>query len=167
MCLLFFGVLLKAKMHIRPALLSDIPQLQVLYQKQFADLKRQQPYSFKADLPAISFLRESIESEDCDFLVAVNQNTLIGMTALFIEHTLPYECFVSHRYLNFADLYVEEEYRNQGIGKQLIEAVKNWATQKQVDYIELLVLKQNSKAMQLYLEQAFEVVHTTMRYKLK
>lgn len=153
-------------MIIRPAVLEDMEALQLLYQKQFLDLQRHQPYSFKADLPALSFLQETIEDDDCEFLLAVDQNLIVGMAALFIEQTLPYECFVPHRYLNFADLYIEEAYRNQGIGKQLIQAVKDWAKRKQVDYIELLVLKQNTKALQLYLEQAFEVVHTTMRYRI-
>ena len=153
-------------MIIRPAVLADIEDLQLLYQKQFADLQSHQPYSFKADLPDLSFLQETIEDDDCEFILALDQNRIIGMTALFIEQTLPYECFVPHRYLNFADLYVEETYRNRGIGKQLIQAVKDWAKLKQVDYIELIVLKQNSKALQLYLEQEFEIVHTTMRYRL-
>ncbi|WHT39197.1 MULTISPECIES: GNAT family N-acetyltransferase [Myroides] len=153
-------------MVIRPAVLADIEALQLLYQKQFADLQRHQPYSFKADLPALCFLQETIEQADCEFILAVDQGKLVGMAALFIEQTLPYECFVSHRYLNFADLYVEVDYRNQGLGKQLIQAVKEWAKQKEVDYIELLVLKQNNQALQLYLEQAFEIVHTTLRYRL-
>lgn len=154
-------------MIIRPAVIGDIEELQVLYQKQFLDLQRYQPYFFKADLPAFSFLKETIEDESCDFILAIDQNKIIGMTALFIEHTLPYECFVSHRYLNFADIYIEESYRNQGLGKQLIQAVKAWAKAKEVAYIELLVLQQNTRAMQLYLEQEFEVAHTTLRYKLK
>lgn len=153
-------------MVIRPAVLADMEALQLLYQKQFTDLQSHQPYSFKADLPALSFLQETIEDENCDFILAVDENKIIGMAALFIEQTLPYECFVPHRYLNFADLYVEADYRNQGLGRQLIQAVKEWAKQKQVDYIELLVLKQNNRALQLYLEQAFEIVHTTLRYRL-
>ncbi|MGS4344260.1 N-acetyltransferase family protein [Myroides odoratus] len=153
-------------MVIRPAVLADMKALQLLYQKQFADLQHHQPYSFKADLPAFDFLQETIEAEDCEFILAVNQGQLVGMAALFIEQTLPYECFVPHRYLNFADLYVEAPYRNQGLGKQLIQAVKDWAKQKQVDYIELLVLKQNNSALQLYLAQEFEIVHTTMRYRI-
>lgn len=153
-------------MVIRPAVLADMKALQLLYQKQFADLQHHQPYSFKADLPALDFLQETIEAEDCEFILAVDQGQLVGMAALFIEQTLPYECFVPHRYLNFADLYVEAPYRNQGLGKQLIQAVKDWAKQKQVDYIELLVLKQNNSALQLYLAQEFEIVHTTMRYRI-
>jgi len=153
-------------MIIRPAQLSDITPLQLLYQKQFADLQRHQPYSFKADLPDIAFLTETIQDPDCDFILAVEQDTIVGMTALFIENTLPYECFVPHRYVNFADLYVEAAYRNHGIGKQLIQAVKAWAKEKEVDYIELMVLKQNKQALALYLLQEFEIVHTTMRYTL-
>ncbi|MBB1151087.1 GNAT family N-acetyltransferase [Myroides sp. NP-2] len=153
-------------MIIRPAVVEDMAALQLLYQKQFADLQRHQPYSFKADFPALSFLQETIEDDESTFILAVDQDHLVGMTALFIERTLPYECFVSHRYLNFADLYVEEAYRNRGIGKQLIQAVKAWASQKKVDYIELMVLKQNTEALKLYVEQEFEPVHTTLRYRL-
>lgn len=153
-------------MHIRPALIEDIPQLQLLYQKQFVVMQEYQPEYFKADLPAIEFLEETILSDEWDFLVAVDEDRLLGMVALFIEHTLPYECFVQHRYLNFADIYVEPEYRNSGIGKQLIDAVKQWAKDKQVDYIELLVVEQNKRAYDLYLKEHFEPVHTVMRYKI-
>ncbi|MDM1097382.1 GNAT family N-acetyltransferase [Myroides odoratimimus] len=137
---------------IRPAKLEDIPQLQLLYQKQFIVMQEYQPDYFKADLPAIEFLEETIQSDEWDFLIAVDNEQLIGMVALFIEHTLPYECFVQHRYLNFADIYVEPEYRSSGIGKQLIDAVKQWAKEKKVDYIELLVVEQNKRAYELYLE---------------
>lgn len=154
-------------MTIREATLSDIPQLQLLYQKQFETLQKYQPTYFKADLPAVDFLQETIESDDCEFIIAEDNGTLIGMVALFIEETLPYECFVPHRYLNFADIYVAPAYRNQTIGKQLINAVKQWAFIKQVDYIELLVLKQNQKAYDLYLREEFEPVHTVMRYTMK
>ncbi|MDM1397300.1 GNAT family N-acetyltransferase [Myroides odoratimimus] len=152
--------------HIRPAILEDIPQLQLLYQKQFVVMQEYQPDYFKADLPAIDFLEETIQSDEWDFLVAVDQGKLIGMVALFIEQTLPYECFVPHKYLNFADIYVEPEYRSKGIGKQLIDAVKQWAKHRQVDYIELLVVEQNKRAYDLYLKEHFEPVHTVMRYKI-
>lgn len=151
---------------IRPATVEDIPQLQLLYQKQFEVMQEYQPDYFKADLPAIDFLEETIQSDAYDFLVAVDKNTLIGMVALFIEHTPPYECFVQHTYLNFADIYVDPAYRSLGIGKQLIDAVKQWAKNKQVDYIELLVVEQNKRAYDLYLKEHFEPVHTVMRYQL-
>lgn len=154
-------------MNIRKANLFDIPQLQLLYQKQFETLQEYQPIYFKADLPAVDFLVETIESDDCEFIIAEDNETLIGMVALFIEETLPYECFVPHRYLNFADIYVAPSYRNKAIGKHLIAAVKKWAIEKQVDYIELLVLKQNQKAYDLYLREEFEPMHTVMRYTVK
>lgn len=154
-------------MVIRKAINSDITELQLLYQKQFEALQEYQPTYFKADLPAVDFLKETIESNDCEFIIAEDNGMLIGMVALFIEETLPYECFVPHRYLNFADIYVTPAYRNQNIGKQLIAEVKQWAIAKQVDYIELLVLKQNQGAYDLYLREEFEPVHTVMRYTVK
>ncbi|MDX4975470.1 hypothetical protein [Myroides odoratimimus] len=49
---------------IRPARLEDIPQLQLLYQKQFVVMQEYQPDYFKADLPAIEFLEETIQSDE-------------------------------------------------------------------------------------------------------
>ncbi|WP_267739643.1 GNAT family N-acetyltransferase [Myroides injenensis] len=153
-------------MIIRKATYEDLPQLQLLYQKQFKAMHDYQPYYFADVIPDKTFLEEVIEREDWEFIIAVDNNQLVGMVALFIEETLPYECFIPHRYLNFADIFVEEEYRKKGIGKQLIDAVKSWAKDKEVDYIELIVLKQNSKAYDLYLKEEFEPVHTVMRYKI-
>ncbi|MTG98865.1 MULTISPECIES: GNAT family N-acetyltransferase [Myroides] len=153
-------------MTIRVAELTDIEQLQLLYQKQLKTQQVYQPYYFKADLPAVDFLEETIKSDQAEFIVVEHEGQLIGMAALFIEETLPYECYVSHRYLNFADLYVEEGFRNKGLGKELIENVKKWGKEKKVDYIELLVLRENSKAQALYLKESFETVHSVMRYKL-
>lgn len=154
-------------MTIRNAVSADIPQLQLIYQQQFQALQAYQPDYFKADLPAIDFLQETIDADDCEFIIAEDKGIIIGMVALFIEETLPYECFVPHRYLNFADIYVVPSYRNQTIGRQLIAEVKRWAATKKVDYIELLVLKQNVQAYELYLREAFEPVHTVMRYTIK
>ncbi|MGL4584846.1 MAG: GNAT family N-acetyltransferase [Flavobacterium sp.] len=151
---------------IRPAILEDIIQVQLLYKKQLDVMQEHQPYYYKTDFIDLTFLKEMIESNDNDFLLAINNNEIVGMTALFIEHTLPYECFVPHRYLNFADIYVEPEYRSKGVGKQLIDAVKQWAKEKQVDYIELYVVKENPRAYDLYVKEHFEPVHTVMRFKV-
>lgn len=151
---------------IRPAILEDILQIQLLYKKQLDVMQEHQPYYYKTDFIDLAFLEEMINSIDNDFLVAVDHNEIVGMVALYIEHTLPYECYVPHRYLNFADIYVEPEYRSKGVGKQLIDAVKQWAKDKQVDYIELYVVKENPRAYDLYFKEGFEEVHTVMRYKI-
>jgi GNAT superfamily N-acetyltransferase len=60
-----------------------------------------------------------------------------------------------------ADLYqvwVRPNYRCLGAGQMLLEAVKAWAVDKQVDFLELGLTCGDSPAMRLYLRAGFEPV---------
>ena len=64
------------------------------------------------------------------------------------------------------DLVVDVDFRGQGIGKQLIESVKNWTLERNLEYIELNVLSENKKAINLYKKINFKEKMKTMRMKL-
>ena len=64
------------------------------------------------------------------------------------------------------DLVVDVDFRGQGIGKQLIESVKNWTLERNLEYIELNVLSENKKAIYLYKKINFKEKMKTMRMKL-
>ncbi|WP_455682645.1 GNAT family N-acetyltransferase [Thomasclavelia sp.] len=57
-------------------------------------------------------------------------------------------------------------FRGKGIGKKLIERVKNWSLEKNSEYIELNVLNENTRAIDLYKLMNFEEKMKTMRMKL-
>ena len=64
-------------------------------------------------------------------------------------------------------LFVLEEYRNQGIGKELInEAIKVCKNYK-VKYVDINVMKENTVAKNLYQELNFNELEIKMRKELK
>ena len=157
----------KNNRQLRVASLEDLTQIQVLFQKHLATLEHNQAYYYKScDILDANFIKHTIENKEAEFLVIEEEQKLIGFALIYIENTLPYECFVPRRYVNFADLFIEEDYRCQGLGRAIIKEVKTWAKKQKADYIELFVQEQNPKAYQLYLKEAFEPVHTVMRLKL-
>lgn len=52
-------------------------------------------------------------------------------------------------------VFIEEEYRHQGIGKQVIKKALELARKKKVDSVELVVNKDNKIAKSLYKKAGF------------
>ena len=63
------------------------------------------------------------------------------------------------------NLYIDEEYRNFGIGKKLVESFANWAKEKYLDdyEIELNCIANNDKALSFYEKLGFKTVRLTLR----
>ena len=154
-------------MQLRNATVEDTTQIQKLFQKHLATLENNQAFYYKScDILDVNFIEQTIANTTAEFIVVEHQSELIGFALIYLENTLPYECFVPRKSVNFADLFIEEAFRNQGIGKAMITKVKEWAKEQEADYIELFVQEENPRAYQLYLNEAFEPVHTVMRLKL-
>lgn len=64
-------------------------------------------------------------------------------------------------------LYVDENYRHQGIASKLLETFYAWCKEQGIKIVEISVFKDNKKALSLYEHSGF-VTHTfRMRNKLK
>ena len=53
-------------------------------------------------------------------------------------------------------LYVDENYRKQGIATALMNSVKEWSKENEVKYLFLNVLEKNKNAMNLYYKNNFK-----------
>lgn len=62
-------------------------------------------------------------------------------------------------------LYVEEQYRNKGIAKELIQFGLNESKKKNVDFIDIKVMYQNKIAIKLYESFGFNILSLQMRKK--
>ena len=61
-------------------------------------------------------------------------------------------------------LYVEKEYRKQGVGKHLLQAFENWTKEKYEDYvIEITYINANKNAQKFYESMGYKTVKTTLR----
>lgn len=152
-------------MEIRIANINDLDGIKDLYNILFSDMAKLQPEYFKEAKQDNKFIKMIIDNEDSDILIA-QDTKIIGLALVQKQTTPPYNCLVEHHYTYLMDLVVDPDFRGKGIGKSLIEKVKEWALEKDSDYIELNVLSENKKAITLYEAMNFEEKMKTMKMKL-
>lgn len=152
-------------MEIKKAEIKDIDEIEQLYLVLFSDMAKLQPEYFKKAKQDTEFLKMIIESDDSDILIA-KDTKVIGLALVQKQKTPSYNCIVEHQYAYLMDLVVDPSYRGQGIGKQLLEKVKNWSLKRNLEYVELMVLSENKKAIDLYEKLNFKEKMKTMKVKL-
>ncbi len=97
---------------------------------------------------SIDEIKESlkINKQELVFVYEVN-NKVIAFLSMQIKKSFCYEDVICE----ISELYVEEEYRNQGIATKLIKFSENYALNNYVvQKFELLTGKDNLKAQSLY-----------------
>lgn len=146
---------------------EDLEQINNLYFALFTSLSKLEPDYIQPTFQKEDFLDKIVNQEDgfIGYLYEEN-NTIKGFAIGQMQTSAPYDCFfpLTNGYL--MDIVVNEDYRGQGIGKQLIETIKNWAKGNNADYLELNVLAKNTKAFELYKKEDFEPYSISMRTKL-
>lgn len=152
---------------IRPATAADLPSILALYRVLDEELVDLQPEFFCAapreEEPVLQF----IQASDADFLLAEQEGAVVGLAlVVYAGWTPAFSCVLPHRYASLHDLVVLREYRCQGIGSSLLGASKRWARDRRLEYLELNVLAQNSKAIDLYEAHDFVEATRTMRCML-
>jgi GNAT superfamily N-acetyltransferase len=116
---------------VRPARPSEAELVAPLYEWLFAPPGGRLP-DWNLDVAA-GRLRDLIEGERSDVLVAEQQNRIIGFGTIVID-------LCSVRFGNRAwveDLAVDPDARSQGVGKALLDALKHWANAHGATHLEL------------------------------
>ncbi|MCL1872920.1 MAG: GNAT family N-acetyltransferase [Clostridiales bacterium] len=153
----------RGKMNIRKAILADVKTISTMYEDFYAFHAQLQLDYYRETQETGKYPEETIKSEDGDIIIAEIDNDIVGFVHVKEEKTLPYACIVPHRFALCVDLFVLPIYRKKGIGTALLNAVKEWAKKRDLDYVELRVLPENENASRLYLEEGFQKVLYTMR----
>ena len=149
---------MKADIHIERATFGELPRLAQLFDgyRRF--------YRMKSDIShAREFLTARLRHKDSIILVAwVGDESLTGFVQL-------YPSFSSVRMgpiwiLN--DLYVEREWRGQGVGQRLMEEARILAVQNGCIALELATEKTNTHAKRLYEKLGYSLDETFDHYEL-
>lgn len=74
------------------------------------------------------------------------------------QETPPYNCFINQRYVYLLDLIVINIHRGNGIGSELLRKVKEWEKVRNLDYVELNVLPENSEVIKLYEKKDLKIL---------
>ena len=102
--------------------------------------------------------------KNCLFIAKDNNNLVIGYAfcKMITSDDGPY---INHIAL-IDGLYVNEEYRQQGIATKLIEQCKIWAIETGASIIEINVMTENINAINLYENIGFKELEKKMRLVL-
>lgn len=92
--------------------------------------------------------------DEATMFVCIIEGKVIGyITAALLKR---YQYYNNISYCIIDDIMVNSQYRNVGIGKSLIENVKNWAKQHNAERIELNIIHENKVEHDIFKKQGFQ-----------
>lgn len=153
---------------VRKAQISDLTALFKLYNTLFQLMEKMEPNYMKTpeeeELFLISVLTE--ENNLIAFVYEEHKN-ILGFVIANLRDSPEYSNYIPQKAVYLVDIVVDENSRDQGIGKALIDRVKEWGTENAVDYFELTVLSANQAAIRLYEREGLIPFSVNMRMKMK
>ena len=111
-----------------------------------------------------SFLEKAVTDKDKMFFVAQKNDAVVGMLSCFFK-TLPYLRYPSVCHVD--TLYVEEKYRGEGIGRLLMQNLKEICIRLGVDEMDLSVYTGNEKALAFYRSMGFTAKKQELKLDLQ
>lgn len=122
----------------------NILKMQKEHIEQICEIEKEcfaHPWSYKS-------LFDELSNPNAYFLCAVQNNFVVGYVGMY--------CIFPEGYIT--NIAVSKKFRQQGIGKQLLASICNYAKQNNFDFITLEVRKSNKIAISLYESFNFKVV---------
>lgn len=146
---------------IRKATIHDTNKLNELLTLLIRDEKKYDN-NINEEFKVKSFYEYIINKENNYLLVAESSNTIIGYLYGYI---IDDENTVINKVAKIDALYIEEEYRQCGIGSSLIKEFKNIIKDK-VKYLEVNTFNNNKEAISTYKNNGFKEISTIMKLEL-
>jgi len=153
-------------MEVRTAVHGDVEQICLLYNEFFAYNAKIDPVYCRAGKETGEYPKSVIKDAGSDLIVAAEDGKLTGFIHIKECRTPPYDALMQNHYAQIIDFIVTEDHRQKGIGKKLMDAAKEWATKRELDYIELFVLQGAKNEHRFYERNDFTTVMQTMRCML-
>ncbi len=88
--------------------------------------------------------------------VAVAGERMVGFISGELRQGSP--TFLPKTWASVDDVFVEHEYRNRGMGRALLQSVKNWAQERGADGISLQVAAANARGRKFYEDLGFREI---------
>lgn len=150
-------------MQFRPATTEDLPALKQFEQKVVA---AERPFNSLIAPGEVQYYNLDclLDSENACLLVLEDNQQLIACGYVDIRESKVSLCHDAHGYLGF--MYVEPEYRGQGLNKQLMQKLVDWAQAKGVTHFYLDVYAENTSAIKAYEKLGFQASLVEMQLDL-
>ena len=140
---------------IRKAICNDIPAISELYREQFREMAKLIPDFIKEGDQSVEFIEKTILNEDSDIIVCENDGIVVGFILLQAKERPCFDFMLPGKYCYIMDIIVTEAHRNKGFGTALMNSAKDWAKEKNCNFMNLDVLTKNTNAISLYEKLGF------------
>ena len=111
-------------------------------------------------------IHEFFGGELSKVVVAKSGGSICGFASIEIIHKPRSPYNKARSYLRVTEFGVDQEYRRQGIGKQMLDFIKIYAATKNFDTVELDVWEFNKGALKFYESQGFTTYRRFMEFKM-
>jgi GNAT superfamily N-acetyltransferase len=106
-----------------------------------------------------SYMLGLLDNPDAVVCVAEDDGQVVGYAVATRGRDQPFMKFSHVAVLN--DMYVEEDHRNTGVGRQLLAALRTWAQEQNLDALEVQVFPEHEQEIDLLQKLGF------FQYRLK
>lgn len=136
---------------IRLAVEEDLKRVQVLSQELMEHEKKlaTKEYMFNMDWALTEEGYENYKSNisrDELYVVCID-NKIVGYMTCWVNRKMPWQ---AHKVMEIGNLFIEEEYRNMGIGTALINKAKELCKKNEIKFLKIDVTADNEKAREFY-----------------
>ncbi len=139
----------------KKATIDDISTIAELYREQFREMAKLIPDFIKEGDQNIEFIENTIANEESDILVYENDGTVVGFILLQAKVRPDFSFMIPGKYCYIMDIIVTKNHRSKGFGTALMNAAKDWAKERDCNFINLDVLVNNPGAIKLYEKLGF------------
>lgn len=150
-------------MNLRLANHDDIHAISNLYTEFFSYNAGKQPEYYVSSRENGEYPASVIDSSSGDIIIAEIDNLIVGFVHVEEDKTPPFPSIYPHKFACIVDLIVTQRHRKNGIGHLLLVEVKRWAKSRNLEYIELMVLENNTMGISFYEQEHFVTMSRTMR----
>lgn len=94
--------------------------------------------------------------------MAEYNSEIIGFTECFIARSIDHPVIKERKWVQLDNIAVKSEYQNKKVGNLLLEKVKEWAKEKNINRIELTVYSFNTNTISFYEKKGFNEISKKM-----
>lgn len=150
-------------MKIRLGTFEDMESIARLHANLNQMMSQLQPNDFKSNSEDAAWIKQYLLDENSDYLLVEDGGEIRGLALVEESESYNIPSLLKRHYANLIHLIVAPDYRGVGYGHELMEAVKQWGKERQLEYIELSVLANNQAALLFYEKEGLIDVRKVMR----
>ncbi|HQU85930.1 MAG TPA: GNAT family N-acetyltransferase [Pyrinomonadaceae bacterium] len=109
-------------------------------------------------------LAKLVESDMSDVFVAEIDGEIVASGYALEKEAKDYLKHEKYAYLGF--MYVKPEFRGKGVNQKILDALLNWAKERNLTEVRLEVYKENASAIRAYEKAGFKSLLLEMRMEI-